>query len=190
MKEFDATFDSVNDQPKKPVPGKYPSHVSGFEAVSLKSGGKVFNIDFTLANECKNMSKEITVQLSDNVSGTEVNDDYSPKTESLAFMAGKQYRSAGVFLTPNLPQGERWKNKKYNEFFTNMGVKFPVDEKGIVKLQEVEEEDIIGLPAIADIQVYKYTTKEGEERTSMRVMNVFPWNDGTRKEQKESDVPF
>ena len=110
--------------------------------------------------------------------------------ESLAFMAGKQYRSAGVFLTPNLPQGERWKNKKYNEFFTNMGVKFPVDEKGIVKLQEVEEEDIIGLPAIADIQVYKYTTKEGEERTSMRVMNVFPWNDGTRKEQKESDVPF
>ena len=45
MKEFDATFDSVNDQPKKPVPGKYPSHVSGFEAVSLKSGAKVFNID-------------------------------------------------------------------------------------------------------------------------------------------------
>ena len=164
MKEFDATFDSVNDQPKKPVPGKYPSHVSGFEAVSLKSGGKVFNIDFTLASECKNMEN--------------------------AFMAGKQYRSAGVFLTPNLPQGERWKNKKYNEFFTNMGVKFPVDEKGIVKLQEVEEEDIIGLPAIADIQVYKYTTKDGEERTSMRVMNVFPWNDGTRKEKKESDVPF
>ena len=172
MKEFDATFDSVNDQPKKPVPGKYPSHVSGFEAVSLKSGGKVFNIDFTLADECKNMTE-------DNLG-----------EESLAFMAGKQYRSAGVFLTPNLPQGERWKNKKYNEFFTNMGVKFPVDEKGIVKLQEVEEEDIIGLPAIADIQVYKYTTKEGEERTSMRVMNVFPWNDGTRKEQKESDVPF
>ena len=190
MKEFDATFDSVNDQPKKPVPGKYPSHVSGFEAVSLRSGGKVFNIDFTLASECKNMSKEVTVQLSDNVSGTEVNDDYSPKTESLAFMAGKQYRSAGVFLTPNLPSDERWKNKKYNEFFTNMGVKFPADEKGIVKLQEVEEEDIIGLPAIADIQVYKYTTKDGEERTSMRVMNVFPWNDGTRKEKKESDVPF
>jgi hypothetical protein len=172
MKEFDATFDSVNDQPKKPVPGKYPSHVSGFEAVSLKSGGKVFNIDFTLADECKNMTE-------DNLG-----------EESLAFMAGKQYRSAGVFLTPNLPQGERWKNKKYNEFFTNMGVKFPADEKGIVKLQEVEEEDIIGLPAIADIQVYKYTTKDGEERTSMRVMNVFPWNDGTRKEQKESDVPF
>ena len=172
MKEFDATFDSVNDQPKKPVPGKYPSHVSGFEAVSLKSGGKVFNIDFTLADECKNMTE-------DNLG-----------EESLAFMAGKQYRSAGVFLTPKLPQGERWKNKKYNEFFTNMGVKFPADEKGIVKLQEVEEEDIIGLPAIADIQVYKYTTKEGEERSSMRVMNVFPWNDGTRKEKKESDVPF
>ena len=103
MKEFNATFDSVNDQPKKPVPGKYPSHVSGFEAVSLKSGAKVFNIDFTLANECKNMSREINVQLSENVSGSVVDDNYKPKTESLAYMAGKQYRSAGVFLTPNLP---------------------------------------------------------------------------------------
>jgi len=168
MKEFDATFDSVNDQPKKPEPGKYPSHVSGFEAVSLKSGGKVFNIDFTLADECKKMTE-------DNLG-----------EESLAYMAGKQYRSAGVFLTPNLPAGERWKNKKYNEFFTNMGVKFPVNGDGVVNLQEVEEEDIIGLPAIADVQVYKYTTKEGEERTSLRVMNVFPWNDGIKKD----NVPF
>ena len=163
MKEFDATFDSVNDQPKKPVPGKYPSHVSGFEAVTLESGGKVFNIDFTLAEECKNMED--------------------------AFMAGKQYRSAGVFLTPNLPTDQRWKNKKYNEFFSNMGVKFPVNGDGIVKLQEVEEEDIIGLPAIADVQVYKYTTKDGEDRTSLRVMNVYPWDDGTKKEKKDN-VPF
>ena len=163
MKEFDATFDSVNDQPKKPVPGKYPSHVSGFEAVTLESGGKVFNIDFTLAEECKNMED--------------------------AFMAGKEYRSAGVFLTSNLPTDERWKNKKYNEFFSNMGVKFPVNGDGIVKLQEVEEEDIIGLPAIADVQVYKYTTKDGENRTSLRVMNVYPWDDGIKKEKKDS-VPF
>ena len=163
MKEFDATFDSVNDQPKKPVPGKYPSHVSGFEAVSLESGGKVFNIDFTLAEECKNMED--------------------------AFMAGKEYRSAGVFLTANLPKDERWKNKKYNEFFTNMGVKFPVNGEGIVKLQEIEEEDIIGLPAIVDVQVYKYTTKQGEDRTSLRVMNVYPWDDGIKKEKKDK-VPF
>ena len=160
MKEFDATFDSVNDQPKKPVPGKYPSHVSGFEAVTLESGGKVFNIDFTLAEECKNMED--------------------------AFMAGKEYRSAGVFLTANLPKDERWKNKKYNEFFTNMGVKFPGNGEGIVKLQEVEEEDIIGLPAIVDVQVYKYTTKQGEDRTSLRVMNVYPWDDGIKKD----NVPF
>ena len=36
----------------------------------------------------------------------------------------------------------------------------------------------------------KYTTKDGEERTSLRVMNVYPWNDGARKKQKEIDVPF
>jgi len=53
-------------------------------------------------------------------------------------------------------------------------------------LQEVEEEDIIGLPAIADVQVYKYTTKDGEDRTSLRVMNVYPWSDGIKKD----NVPF
>ena len=96
MKEFNATFDSVNDQPKKPVPGKYPSHVSGFEAVSLKSGGKVFNIDFTLADECKNMTE-------DNLG-----------EESLAFMAGKQYRSAVFFHTPEQKKAAEEMKEKLN----------------------------------------------------------------------------
>ena len=190
MKEFDATFDSKNDQPKQPIPGKYPSHVSGFQVVLLPSGAKVFNIDFTLAEECKKMTKKETVQLSKSVSGDVLGDDGNPKEISLAFMSGKQYRSAGVFLTSNLPEGQRWKNKKYTEFFSNMGVKFPVNKDGIVQLQEVEESDIIGLPAISDVQVYKYTTKDGTQRSTMRVMNVFPWDDGTKKIQEDIDVPF
>ena len=51
MKEFDATFDNATDGYQPAMPGKYPSHVSSFEAVSLQNGGKVFNIEFTLANE-------------------------------------------------------------------------------------------------------------------------------------------
>jgi len=136
------------------------------------------------------MTKKETVQLSKSVSGDVLNDDGKPKETSLAFMAGKKYRSAGVFLTPKLPEGERWKNKKYTEFFSNMGVKFPTNKDGVVQLQEVEESDIIGLPAIADVQVYKYTTKDGTQRSTMRVMNVFPWNDGTKKIEENSDVPF
>jgi CDP-glycerol glycerophosphotransferase (TagB/SpsB family) len=190
MKEFDAIFDSKNDQPQQPIPGKYPSHVSGFEAVLLPSGAKVFNIDFTLAEECKKMTKEHTIKFTDKASGTVLDDDGKAKEISLAFMAGKQYRSAGVFLTPKLPEGERWKNKKYTEFFSNMGVKFPTNKDGIVQLQEVEESDIIGLPAISDVQVYKYTTKDGTQRSTMRVMNVFPWDDGTKKVKEDIDVPF
>ena len=190
MKEFDATFNSELDQPQQPVPGKYPSHVSGFEAVLLPSGAKVFNIDFTLAEECKNMTKKQTVQLSKSVSGDVLDDNGNPKEMSLAFMAGKQYRSAGVFLTPKLPPNERWKNKKYTEFFSNMGVKFNTNDDGVIQLQEVEESDVIGLPAIADVQIYKYTTKDGTKRTTLRVMNVFPWNDGTKKIKEDNDVPF
>jgi len=191
MKDFDATFDSKNDQPIKPIPGKYPSHVSGFEAVMLPSGAKVFNIDFTLAEECKKMSKKETIQLSKNVSGDILDDNEKPKEISLAFMSGKEYRSAGVFLTPKLPEGQRWKNKKYTEFFSNMGVKFPTNNDGVVQLKEVEESDIIGLPAIADVQVYKYTTKDGIPRSTMRVMNVYPWDDGTKKIKEDNEeAPF
>tara|TARA_R110002020_G_scaffold52722_1_gene147871 strand:+ start:990 stop:1562 length:573 start_codon:yes stop_codon:yes gene_type:complete len=190
MKDFDATFDEKNDQPIKPIPGKYPSHVSGFQVVSLDNGAKVFNIDFTLAKECNDMIKEETIKLSENVSGTVLKDDGSANQISLAFMCGKTYRSAGVFLTPNLPQSERWKNKKYTEFFSNMGIKFPVNQDGIIQLKEVEEQDIIGCPVISDVQVYKYTTKDGVSRSTMRVMNVFPWNDGTKIEKKVDDIPF
>ena len=190
MKEFDATFDNATDGYQPAMPGKYPSHVSSFEAVSLQNGGKVFNIEFTLANECKKMEIQKMVRLGNKYEGTVLNDDGIPETINAGFMSGKTYRSAGVFLTPNLPSDQGWKNRKYKEFFTNMGVKFDEDEDGKIKLQEVEEEDVIGLPALVDVKPYSYVGKDGEEKASLRVLSVFPWNDGTRKEQKESDVPF
>ena len=42
-----------------------------------------------------------------------------------------------------------------------------------------------------NVQPYSYTNKDGSEKTSLRVLNVFPWNDGARKEPaKDTDVPF
>ena len=35
-----------------------------------------------------------------------------------------------------------------------------------------------------------FKNKEGEEKSSLRVLNVFPWNDGTRKKSVGEKVPF
>jgi hypothetical protein len=190
MKEFDATFDNEKDGYHPAMPGKYPGHVSSFEAVSLKNGGKVFNIEFTLADECKKMEIQKMVRLGTKYTGSVLDDNGEPDMINAGFMSAKIYRSAGVFLTPNLPNDQRWKNRKYKEFFSNMGVEFPTKEDGRLKLHEVEEEDVIGLPALVDVQTYSYKNKDGEEKTSLRVLNVFPWNDGTRIQSGSEKVPF
>jgi|TARA_Y100000310_G_C20304571_1_gene633348 hypothetical protein len=185
MKKFDATFEDGPDGYQPATPGKYPCHVSGFDVHTHKNS-KVFNIEFTLAEECKNMQ----VQKHERKASTyhPINkDNGEPEMVSAGFMTGKKYRSAGVWLTAKLPEGERWKNRKYMEFFSNMGVEFPKDDKGVFQLGEVEEEDVVGMPVLADIRPYSYTNKDGSEKTSLRVLAVFPWNDGKKL---EPEVPF
>ena len=195
MKEFDATFDNATDGYQPAMPGKYPGHVSAFDAVSLRNGGKVFNIEFTLADECKKMETQKMARVHSEIGtyvGSVIGNSDEPEMINAGFMSSKIYRSAGVFLTPNLPSDQGWKNRKYKEFFSNMGVDFPADKDGKLMLQEVEEEDVIGLPALVDVKPYVYTNKDGDKKSSLRVLNVFPWNEGTKKEfkKKNEDVPF
>ena len=190
MKQFDATFDDGTDGYQSANPGKYPAHVSGFDVKTFDSGSKVFNIEFTLAEECKNMKVNKHIRNGNEYAPCfHTNED--PEKISAGFMTGKKYFSAGVWLTPKLPKDQGWKNRTYKEFFTNIGIEFPTNENGTIELQEVEEEDVIGMPALVNVQPYSYTNKDGSEKTSLRVLNVFPWNDGTRKEPaKDTDVPF
>ena len=189
MKKFDATFEDGTDGYQPATPGKYPAHVSEFEVRTFDSGSKVFNIEFILAEECKSMQ----VQKHERKGKTYIpcnKDNGDPEIVSAGFMTGKKYRSAGVWLTPKLPEDQRWKNRTYKEFFTNMGIEFPKDDKGVVQLGEVEEEDVIGMPVLADVKPYTYTNKDGEEKTSLRVLSLFPWDDGKRVKPKEPEVPF
>ena len=190
MKKFDATFEDGTDGYQPANPGKYPGHVSGFDVRTFDSGSKVFNIEFTLAEECKNM--EVHKQKRGGSMYKEVyNGSNEPEMISSGFMTGKKYRSAGVWLTPNLPKDQRWKNRTYKEFFTNIGIEFPVNSNGVVDLQEIEESDVIGMPAIVEVKPYTYTNKDGEEKTSLRVLSVFPWNDGSKKEfESQTSAPF
>jgi len=189
MKEFDAKFDVGTDGYQAANPGKYPAHISSFDVRTFDSGSKVFNIEFTLADECKSM--EIHKYARNGNDYNPSNIDGEPEMISAGFMTGKKYKSAGVWLTPNLPKKDGWKNRTYMEFFTNIGVEFPNDVNGVLELQEVEEADVIGMPALVDVKPHAYTNKNGEDKVTLRVLSVFPWNDGARKEPpKDTDVPF
>ena len=188
MKKFDAVFEESTDGYQPANPGKYPAHVSGFD-VHTHNNSKVFNIEFTLANECKDMQIHKHERKAHTYHPVNKSDG-SPEMVSAGFMTGKKYRSAGVWLTSKLPETDRWKNRKYMEFFTNIGIEFPKDDKGVMQLGEVEEEDVIGMPVLADIKPYEYKNKDGEMKYSLRVLSLFPWNDGERVKPKETEVPF
>jgi len=187
MREFNAQFNQQTDGYQQSMPGKYPAHVTGFQVFTTDSGSKVFNIEFTLAEECKDLEINKMVRNKDNnyelVEGEMIN---------AGFMASKKYFTTGLWLTPNLPADQRWKNRAYTEFCQNIGIEFPKTEDGSMKLSEIEESDIIGMPGIASIDVNKYFDKKSnKEKSSLKVLSVFPWNDGQRKEPpKDSDVPF
>jgi hypothetical protein len=187
MKKVDATYNEKDDGFVPVAEGTYPSHVSKFESNEY-NGSVVFNLTFKVAEEANKL--EIPKLTKDN------NGNYVPTgdTVSAAFVTGKTYRvDKGVWLTPNPAEGEGWKNKRYKEFFENLGVDFPSDKEGNVGLGEVEETDVIGLPCLIELRETSFTNKDGETKTSLKVTNVHPWDDGERLSEEEvetDDLPF
>lgn len=171
MKTTNVMYDSSTDfRPAKP--GIYPAHL-----ISLNSnewnGSIVYNMEFKVADDVKNME-----------SGG----------ENLGHIAGRKFSSKGIWFTPDPAKGEGWKNKNYKNFFANLSVEFEeVDSNGTFRLDQVEAEDVIGHCCFVKVDERNYTTKAGEERTKMEVIDVLPWEEGENispEEASEDDLPF
>lgn len=184
------TFNESTDAFQPIVAGTYPAHIISFESREINDS-IVFNMTFKIADKVG----EMEVPVYQNIDGA-----YTPTldekgeavTRKGTHLIGKEVRSAGVWLTPSPKEGEGWKNRKYKEFFENLGVNFPTDTNGNVQLGEVEEDDVLGFPCLAKVGEQEFTNKEGEKKTTMRVFNTYPWNNGQKLSQDEigEDVPF
>jgi len=191
MKKLEnTTFNESTDAFQPIVAGTYPAHITSFEAREINES-VVFNLTFTLADKVGEMEVPVYVSI-DGKYEQSLDEEKNAITRKATHLVGKEIRSAGVWLTPNPKEGEGWKNRKYKEFFENVGVSFPIDDNGNVALGQVEEEDVIGYPCLAKVGQQAFTNKEGEEKTTMRVFNTFPWNSGQKLSADEigSDVPF
>lgn len=188
MKEANISFVSNDGSGYTPVPeGTYPAHVSSF-TMNQYNGSYVFNLTFKIADEVSKIDVPI---MKKNSSGEYVlTEDF----QNASFMKGKEYRTdKGVWLTPNLASGEEWKNKRYKEFFENIGVNFPKDENGGVSLGIVEDKDVKGLPCLVSLKETTFTNKDGETKKSLQVSSIKKWDSGYRISEEEmdaEDLPF
>ncbi len=192
MKSVDAIFDESVDGQTPIMPGTYPAHVVGFTTREFDSGSTVFNLSYKIAEEAKDMN--IAKQHKNGQGNYEptLGQDGKPVEVSAGYMVGKTFYANGVWLTPSPEKGQGWKNRKYVETMQSMGVKFDVNDDGQVTLAEVEEDDVMGLPALVSLSEEEYTNRNGEAKTSFKVVNVDKWEDGQRLSVDEIDdeAPF
>lgn len=191
----DTTYNEEKDGMIPIVAGVYPAHISGLDSRDLttKAGEqKVFNITFLVPKEVENTQVSKMVKNGQGELTQAIDDGGQPITIPASFMAGKRFNSVGIWLTPNPDEGQGWKNRKYKEFFENVGVTFPTNKKGDTLLAEVEGEDVIGYPCFIKLGQEHYT-KDGEERSVWKAFEVFPWAAGEKLSQDEvdgDDLPF
>lgn len=192
IKMNDTYFDASTDGVIPIVAGTYPAHVSAFEgrSVQTKFGEqKVFNVEFQIADAVDKMMIVKHVYEDDEL--VPVVEDGKELKISASFMKSKRFKSRGIWLTENPGDGEGWRNRTYVEFFQGLGVSFPTKE-GKTQLAEVEEEDIIGLPALVKLNKEFYE-KDGEQRSVWKVFTATNWKDGQRLDADEvgaDPVPF
>tara|TARA_R100000656_G_C3908607_1_gene120351 strand:+ start:48 stop:638 length:591 start_codon:yes stop_codon:yes gene_type:complete len=191
----DTTYNEATDGMIPIVAGVYPAHVSGLESKDLetKAGEQtVFNVTFLVSEEVTSTKVPKMVKNGDGELHQAKDEDGTPTQISASFMKGKRFSSTGVWLTPNPPEGQGWKNRKYKEFFEHLGVVFPTDENSNTALAIVEEEDIIGHPCFIKLGKEEYV-KDGETRYVWKVFDAYEWADGvmlTSDEVAIDDLPF
>ena len=188
----DTYFDEKTDGVIPIVPGTYPAHVSSFEGrtVSTKFGEqKVFNVEFQIAEEVDKMM--IIKHSYEDDELVPVMEDGKEVKISASFMKGKRFKSTGIWLTENPGEGEGWRNRAYLQFFQGIGVEFPTTEDGKTQLAEVEEEDVLGMPALVKIN-REFYEKDGEQRSTWKVFTATSRKDGKKLAAEEvgEDVPF
>ncbi len=184
------TFNESTDAYQPIVAGTYPAHIISFESRDINDS-VVFNMTFKIADKVGEMEVPVYNNIDGKYEAT-LDENGKEVTRKATHLIGKEVRSSGVWLTPNPKEGEGWKNRKYKEFFENLGVSFPTDKDGNAQLGQVEEEDVLGFPCLAKVAEQSFTNKEGEEKTTMRVFNTFPWTGGQKLSEDEigEDVPF
>lgn len=192
MIETAATFNEEKDGYIPPVPGVYPGHISSLisKEIVSKAGQNlvIFNLEFVIAEEVEGINVPKMVKTPNGDYTTEEGVDGLNVMVSAKYMAGKKFKSDGIFFTPNPGEGENWKNNKYKEYFESLGVEFPKSADGTFSLGIVEDTDVLGKPCLLHIDKTFYMDNNGIQKSTFKVMSVSEWQNGATLSADEVSV--
>ena len=195
MKEATAAFNEQKDGYTPTSPGVYHGHVIGLRSREIDDR-IVFNFSIKISEEAGNLE---VPKLSKNGSGEskiEYDDTGKAVMIKASHMVDRVFESRGIWFTPTPPSDQRWRNRDYKEFCENIGVQFAIDDKtNDVRLGEVEESDVLGLPLLAKVGTLEYTNKKTNKAVKkVAVLNAFSWDTGSRLKPDEledsEEAPF
>lgn len=182
MKSTGSTYNPETDAPPKFYPGVYPAYISGFE---------LFQPATTTSAVCK-----FKYRIAEEANGIEVTDPDTGKKVVPLTMIGKEFemsRDASIWFNSQPIEGDEWKNANYIEFVEGvLGLTFPrklVGKTEVVEIQEIEDEDVIGIPVWVTLN---HEVDKKTEKKYMKVFDVKPWDvpRKTKNELEEDSLPF
>ena len=163
--------------------------------------------DKTIKSKYKAHIYNLTVKLSDANKDTEytvIDSMGNEKQVTGDTFADKEVRSMGVFnFIPPVDENSDWEanfrgNGKYLHLCKTVGAELPEieieidgEKKKVSSLPNLEEEDLLGKPLIADVKFDKpYKNNEGKMITPLRVKSFSEWTDGQTQTDLVDDLPF
>ena len=211
MKSIDAVYDP-NSTWKPIEEGEYPAHIKTLNTkeVNTKAGEAiVVNMTYKVADEAADL-EQLVYEMDgykykrdqDNNRVPVANGSGEQATTDCGHLVGRDLWDNGWFIFTNSESGS--KNSRYFQLLENLGIKVEeqmLGDKKVKKLVLIEEDDVKGKPVLIDLRRQEYVTSETknlppeqqEWRTSFKVFNVKPWENGQKLSFDEldgDDVPF
>ena len=166
----------------------YPCHIKSVKSneVSVKGKyrAKVFNPTLEIDKECSNMSFQ---------------DDNGNEVSGSSFV-GRTLYGKGIFLFLEPEAGDKFEsnpggNAGYFAFCESIGIECPTieidvdgEKKEVKQLPTLSDNDLIGKPLLGTVFTTTYKDKDGNQKSSLKVMKFQKWEDGSAKDF--DDIPF
>lgn len=174
-----AVYNPEKDGTPKKYRGLVPAHCIKFE-IKYYGEQSIFNLYWRVNEEAANLPLSI-IEFDKTTGKIKEIEEAKPHLEII----GTEQKS-GTFYHPNPDEKNRWKNRDYFELLEALGIELPQDEDGNYILAEIEEEDVIGMPALIMLDL---VPNKDKDRAYQNVVKFLSWENGVRL-NPEDITPF
>jgi len=175
----EATYNPKTDGIPVKYRGMVPAHCVKFE-ITHYGEQSIFNLYWRINEEAVSIPLSI-VEFDKTVGKVIQTEEAIPRQEVI----GSEHKSS-TFYHPNPDEKSRWKNRDYFDLLEALGIELPQDENGNYMLAEIEEEDVLGMPALVMLDL---VPNKDKDRAYQNIVKILQWEEGVRLDPS-SITPF